>query len=150
MVLVVLIGMSLEVDWRYHQALGTTGGLAHHSDAIYELANFLERMEEGTVALDWGLAASLQLLTQGRVAPQEVFGYSAEPDAGFPHRLYPYVVGEPRLFLFYAPRFTVYPRVEAFTELVTRWGKEVVLEKTFNQRDGTPLFLVYRLEDQAR
>lgn len=146
-VAMALAGMSLQVDWRYHQALSDSGGLVNHSDAIYRLADYLAQKGEKTVAMDWGLATSLQLLTQGRVNPEEIFGYSPEADPGFPHRLYPHLVGGPQLFLFHTPGFTVYPRFEAFQELVTRLGQRAILEQRFAQRDGSPLLLVYRVED---
>ena len=86
--LVAWVGSDLATDIRYHRALAATGGHGAHSDAIYALAEHLDR--EGLtapVALDWGLDAQIRYLTAGRVQPIEVFGYAGfdAPDPVMPN-----------------------------------------------------------------
>lgn len=146
----LLLG-SLGVDLRYHQALTRTGGLATHSDAIYHLSAYLDQQGGAEpVALDWGIKYSVQLSTQGRVNPVEIFGYESEPSLAFYHRLYRYLVDPDRLYLLHASGFEVFPYGEAFLSLAGRLGKEAVLQQAIAQRDGTPIYQVYFVRDAVR
>ncbi|HLE80624.1 MAG TPA: glycosyltransferase family 39 protein, partial [Dehalococcoidia bacterium] len=135
---------SLGADLQYHQALSETGGWMAHSDGVYRLAGVLERRGgPQPLAMDWGVKASVQVLTQGRVNPQEVFQYQPEPDQTFYDLTYKGMQDPGRLYIFRAPELTVYPRFEHFESLATRLGKKATLEETVAQRDGRPLYLVY-------
>lgn len=135
---------SLGVDLQYHVTLAETGGWMAHSDAIYRLAEALERRgDPQPLAMDWGVKASVQLLTEGRVNPQEVFQYQPEPDQTFFDLTYKAMQDPGRLYVFRSEELTVYPRFEPFQALVKRLGKTAVLEEIITQRDGRPLYLVY-------
>ncbi len=135
---------SLGVDLQYHEALAQTGGWMAHSDAVYRLAEALERRgDPQPLAMDWGVKASVQILTQGTVNPQEVFQYQPEPDQTFFDLTYKAMQDPRRLYIFRAGELTVYPRMEPFQSLAKRSGKTPVLEETITQRDGRPLYLVY-------
>lgn len=135
---------SLWVDLQYHRALAETGGWMAHSDAIYRLADALDRGgDPQPLAMDWGIRSSVQVLTQGRVNPQEVFEYQPQPDQTFFDLTYKAMQDPRRLYIFRAGELTVYPRMEAFESLVKRLGMSSYLEDTITQRDGRPLYLIY-------
>jgi hypothetical protein len=134
---------------RYHLALAQSGGLAGHSDASYHLAYYLRHHGLGApVALDWGMDATVRFLSQGTVRPIEIFGYETvvEPDAGFAGRLTPFLDNPDNVYLLHAPEQTVFGgRRELFLAEASARGLEAVLEQKFAQRDGTPLFEVWRV-----
>jgi hypothetical protein len=130
----------------YHRALNASGGLGPHSDAIYRMAHYLESNREDSVAaMDWGIAPQVKMLTGGRVAPQEIFGYTWEPDEGFVERL-----GEAAdpgaLFVFHFPQETIFPRREAFDQFAAAKGWETEQVAVISRRDGAPVFEVVRLK----
>ncbi|MBI4301941.1 MAG: glycosyltransferase family 39 protein [Chloroflexi bacterium] len=146
-VILFLFGQSLYVDMQYHRALKETGGRRTHSDAIYRLASYLEeRRESQPWVMDWGIQKSVVILTQGRVNPVEIFQYAPQPDINFTNWLYGAMANPQNLYLFHSGDATVFPRYPAFEAMARQLNKEIVLEKTVTERDGTPLFLVYSVK----
>ncbi len=134
---------------RYHRALATTGGLADHSDASYHLAYYLQYNGLGApIALDWGADAPVRYLSQGTVTPIELFGYASPqaPDPQFANRLRPFLANPDNIYLLHAPGATVFQgRRESFLRLVAEQQQQAQLEITFTQRDGTPLYELWRV-----
>lgn len=134
---------------RYHAALARSGGLADHSDASYHLAYYLRYGGLGApIALDWGFAAPVRYLTAGTVQPIEIFGYDslAEPDTGFADRLALFLPNAENVYLLHAPGATVFAgRREEFVRAAEGQQRQAVLERRFDQRDGTPIYEVWRL-----
>jgi len=147
-----LVGAELWTTCRYHGALSRTGGIDDFSDAIYALASDLE--QPGTppaVALDWGFRRSLQVLTQGRVNPAELFEYSSVPGEAMKANIDRRVAGEPALYLFHSANCTSFAgHWEVFEESAYRHRLTPVLWKSYFQRSGAPIYLVYRLEPMPR
>lgn len=142
--LVVLAASNLLVDIQYHRALQRTGGHGAHSDVIYALAAYLDwNGAAQPLAMDWGIKYNVQLLTQGRVNPLEIFQYQPEPDALFAQWLREAVARPEQLYLFHSPEHTAFPRFDQFHRTVGQLGKDTHLETTFRERDGTPAYLVY-------
>ncbi len=133
----------------YHRALAQSGGLADHSDAGYHLAYHLRYNGMGApLALDWGIDAPVRYLSQGTVTPIEIFGYAspAAPDDGFTARLAPFLENPDNVYLLHGEGATVFAgRRESFLEAATRAKLRPVLERTFAQRDGMPLFELWKL-----
>lgn len=133
---------------RYHDVLRISGGYASHSDAVYALADYLDQFEPAApLALDWGLDAPVRFLTAGRVNPIEVFGYDRmdAPDPGFAERVSPFLDDSHSLYIAHAPDAAVFRgRVEALSALAAERGLSLVEERRFSERNGTPLFIVYR------
>ncbi|MCB0042125.1 MAG: hypothetical protein KDE23_20715, partial [Caldilinea sp.] len=133
----------------YHRALAQSGGLADHSDAGYHLAYHLRYNGMGApLALDWGIDAPVRYLSQGAVTPIEIFGYAspAAPDDGFAGRLAPFLENPDNVYLLHSEGATVFAgRRESFLGAATQAGLRPVLERTFAQRDGTPLFELWKL-----
>jgi hypothetical protein len=148
--LLLWVALDLFATVRYHQALAKTGGLADHSDASYHLAYYLQYSGIGApVALDWGMDAPVRYLTNGAVTPIEIFGYAslATPDSAFAARLEPYLSNPHNRYLLHAADATVFKgRREAFLQIVQERGEQAVLEQQFAQRDGTPLYDIWRTQ----
>ncbi len=151
MVLVVGLGFLWTQDVfvvsQYHIALNKSGGLGPHSDAVYRLTDYLEENGDGPVAaMDWGFAPQVRMLADGRVAPQEIFGYTWEPDEAFADRQAEAAAQPGALFVFHFPQETIFPRREAFEAYLQSqgWGAEQVA--IISRRDGAPVFEVVRVK----
>jgi hypothetical protein len=147
-VLLLWVILDLTSTIRYHHALSISGGLADHSDASYHLAYYLQYNGMGSpIALDWGLDAPVRYLTNGAVTPIEIFGYAspAAPDADFGARLASFLENPDNRYLLHAPSATVFAgRREAFLQAAQALGYRTALEQQFGQRDGTPLYEIWR------
>ena len=145
-VVVALITQDLTVDFRYHQALQRSGGLGRFSDAIYELAEYLEDNHiTSPVAVDWGFKNNIQILTKGTVNPVEIFQYNQNPDEEFSREVSKRLGNPNNLYLFHAEEFTSFKRYGSFEKVVREADQVIRLEKTFYQRDGTPVYYLYRV-----
>ncbi|MBW7885339.1 MAG: hypothetical protein H3C34_22450 [Caldilineaceae bacterium] len=153
-----LVASALFVTWSlvdlsnsvlYHTALSRSGGLADHSDASYHLAYHLRYNGMGApVALDWGMDAPVRFLSQGTVTPIEIFGYGspAAPDEDFEARLTEFLGNLDNVYLLHAPGFTVFQgRRERFLAAAAARGLTPELEKQFSQRDGVPVFEIWKV-----
>ncbi len=143
------LAFDLSATLRYHTALSRTGGLAGHSDAGYHLAYHLQYNGMGApVALDWGFDAPIRFLTNGAVTPIELFGYAspAQPDDDFAARLAPFLSNSDVVYLLHAPQAEVFAgRRAVFLEQSIAAGGAPYIEAQFTQRDGTPLFELWRV-----
>ncbi len=149
LLVVAWVALDLRPTLLYHQALGRSGGLADHSDASYHLAYHLRYNGLGApIALDWGMDAPIRFLSENTVRPIEIFGYvsPAAPDENFVARLDSFLGNPDNVYLLHAPGQTVFAgRREAFQEALAAQGKSATLEQTFTQRDGTPLYELWRV-----
>jgi len=141
--------LDLTATLRYHGALRRSGGLADHSDASYALAYHLRYNGLGApLALDWGFDAPVRFLSEGTVTPIELFGYAspAAPDAALAERLQPFLADPANVYLLHAPHATVFAgRRAVFLETVAQQGYAAELTQHFTQRDGTPLYELWRV-----
>jgi hypothetical protein len=145
-VVVALIAQDLRVDFRYHQALQRSGGLGRFSDASYELADYLaDNQLTSPVAVDWGFKNNVQILTQGTVNPVEIFQYGSGPDEEFSKEVSKRLGDPNNLYLFHSAQFAAFKRYGAFETVVRQANKAIQLERTFYQRDGTPVCYLYRV-----
>ena len=148
--LVAWAGSDLVTDIRYHRALAATGGHGSHSDAIYALAEHLDKAGfTAPVALDWGLDAQIRYLTAGRVQPTEVFGYDSldAPDPDFAERINRLLDNPDTLYLAHLPEYTVFrERVNTLADLASKRGMTLRQRALYTERDGTPIIIMYRAE----
>jgi hypothetical protein len=144
--------LDLRATLLYHQALSDSGGLADHSDASYHLAYYLRYHGLGApVALDWGMDAPVRFLSENTVRPIEIFGYASPdaPDDNFVARLDAFLGNPDNVYLLHAAGQTTFAgRREAFLAAVSARGKVATLEQSFSQRDGTPLYELWRVRSQ--
>lgn len=148
--LVVLwLVLDLTATIRYHGALTHSGGLADHSDASYHLAYHLRYNGLGApIALDWGFDAPVRYLTVGSVTPIEIFGYDSPlaPDADFATHLRPFLTNPANVYLLHSPQATIFQgRREQFLAEVDALGRAAQVDVTFAQRDGMPLYELWRV-----
>ncbi len=150
LVAAVLFLFDLRVDIGYHRALTRTGGFDGYTEAIYELAPYLEEEGAPTVAMDWGIRNNILFLTQGRVDPQEVFGFESleEPDVGFWERLFPHLADPGTIYIFHSPEETIFERWDYFETLVAERGKGIRVEKVFTDRSGKQMFVLIKVVDE--
>lgn len=142
--LLALAGRDVAVDVYYHRRLAATGGLGVHSDAIYRLVDELERLSPpAVVAMDWGFAPQVQQLTENRIAPQEIFGYTWAPDAEFANRLAPYLQQPGSALVFHWANETIFPRKEAFEALAKQAGVSFEQVSVVSRRDGAPIYEIF-------
>jgi hypothetical protein len=134
---------------RYHRVLAVAGGYGTHSDAIYDLASYLDKESPSApLALDWGIDAPVRYLSLGRVNPIEVFGYDKldAPDPGFGGRVGPFTDNPDNLYVAHTDDFAIFRgRVEALREVVAAHGLKLQEVARFSERSGRPLFVVYRV-----
>ncbi|MFO7632107.1 MAG: hypothetical protein R6W76_06200 [Caldilinea sp.] len=133
----------------YHRALGQSGGLADHSDASYRLAYHLRYNGMGApIALDWGMDATVRYLTEGTVTPIEIFGYASPdaPDAAFAQQIAAFLDNPDNVYLLHSEQATVFKgRAEVFFATASDKGLTPVLEQHFPQRDGEPLYEIWKV-----
>jgi len=150
LVLTPLMAGQLRVDLLYHRALARSGGFSAHSDANYRLAQYLDQKGRPVVAMDWGIRATVQFLTQGRVNPVEQFGfeYLDHPSPDFAADMAAYLEDQDTYYIFHAPAETVYRgRREIFEELVRQRGLVPDGKRIIYDRNARPLFVVMEADD---
>ncbi len=127
--------------WRYHQALTLSGGLSDHSDAVYDMADWLDQHAAGpVVAMDWGLSAPVTYLTSGRITPIEVFGYDWGDTSRFQQILTPHLPPGASIFLWRSPDETIFHRSTEFQALYKPLGLEEDILEAFYERSGRPIY----------
>ena len=151
LIVIALVGSDLWVDALYHRDLPLTGGYSRFSDAIHEVAAYLDACKRSDgdphpVAMDWGLSTTIYVLTWGRIQPVEIFEHQPEPSPAFYAKLRAYMQDPATLYLFNSGDVVVYDRFPAWEAMVKEQGKVIILEKTFKQRDGDPIFNILRAQ----
>lgn len=142
----LLFTSDLYTTWQYHRALSISHGLSDHSDAIYELANWLATEADGPViAMDWGMAATITYLTAGKVTPREVFGYNWSPATSFENFITPYLHNPQTFFLWRTPEEAIFDRSSDFKALYRPLNLEENIAAAFYEENGRPLLGVTHL-----
>ncbi|MFQ5822200.1 MAG: ArnT family glycosyltransferase, partial [Candidatus Heimdallarchaeota archaeon] len=150
-VAMAIVILDLGVVKSYHGAMNETGGTGMFSDAIYDLASYLQDNDIATpLAIDWGFRKNIQLLTKGAVNPIEIFQYSWNPNEEFYGEVSRRLSDPNHRYLFHAEEFTSFKRYDAFERVVREAGKAVQLDRAFYQRDGTPVYYVYRVANPGQ
>lgn len=133
----------LWVNDQHHATLLRTGGSGRFSDAVYKLTDWLEAHQiHQPIALDWGIAKNVRVLTADRVQPVEVFGYSAEADDTFRQRIAEALNEPQRHYIVLWERFAVYNRRSDFTTIANQMGRQVVEVFIAHERSGLPVYVV--------
>lgn len=150
-ILIIAVLMNIYVIYNYYGSLEKSGGVGTFSDAIYPLTDYLEENNiENPIAVDWGFKYNLQVLTDQRINPIEVFSYAGinVTNVYFVSNLKQCFTNPDNVYLFHSPQYTQYIRYWAFEELAHGMNKSIVLKKTFYQRDGRPVILLYKVIDE--
>ena len=153
-----LVVGNLLVSVNYHRLLTETGGKSSFSDRIYELARFLDKPQldsydyKRPIALDWGMKYSVQLLTAGRVDPQEIYGQGKPLPPDYRDTLDRLFADPTNVYLTHRadgdnPPAAYPDRTRIFLEHAAARGKQAVPVKVINEPGGVPLFYVYTVRD---
>jgi len=146
----VLLASNTITSLRYHQALTHSGGLSSHSDAIYDLSQWLAQHASGPViAMDWGLAAPVTYLTHGQVNAIEIFGYQWQSDVKLSGRLQQAIERPNALYLWRAPNEIIFDRSGQFKALYRPKNLQENIEEAFYEKSGRPLLGVTRLVEKG-
>ena len=151
LVVLLLAGSNLSNTLSYHRSLTESGGLSAHSDAIYDLGDWLATAAQNSggqvsvVAMDWGLAAPIIYLTGSQVRPVEVFGYAWEGDIELTSRLEDFIHRPETFYLWRAPDEVIFDRSQEFKALYRPLALEETIEDAFYERSGRPILGVTRL-----
>ncbi|MDI3339167.1 MAG: glycosyltransferase family 39 protein [Sphaerobacter sp.] len=140
-----LIARDLWLDVRYHRALARTGGRGDFSSAIYDLAAYLDA--HGVTrpyALDPGLPWRVMLLTEGRVAPVAITDAPSAPGADDAALREALTAPDP-VFLVRGEDGRAALRLTPLEQVVAASGRTLRLEQAFTQRDGTPVYFLFRV-----
>lgn len=147
--LTTMFTVDLANSLAYHRTLAQSGGVADHSDASYHLAYYLRYNGMGApIALDWGIDATVRYLSEGAVTPIEIFGYASPlaPDESYAAQLAHFLENPDNVYLLHSEQATVFQgRAEAFRTAAASLGLTPALEQSFTQRDGAPLYEIWKV-----
>ncbi len=150
---VIALITNLGVLDNYYQVLEKTGGVGMWSDAIYELADYLEGDDRTVICMDWGINLNLLALSQGdlhTLEPWQEFLYTC----AYSPKMENLISHPNQIYIFHAPKYAGVlaiteedcPRV-SFFKTVEATGATTTLEKRIFQRNGDPLFNLYTVSN---
>lgn len=140
--LLPLLAVNSVTDARYLKSFQAKGGHGGWSDAIYSLGDFVrENPDRKYVLMEWGFTTQLILLTHGRLRYEE-FACSEENPAACMDRV---LQSRNAAFVFHVPEFADKPMLPAFKDAMARQHLRGRPLKTFFQRDGRPIYVVYAI-----
>jgi 4-amino-4-deoxy-L-arabinose transferase-like glycosyltransferase len=149
LLLVLIIFSNTFTTYHYYSALSKTGGTAQMSDAIYELSDYLEKENiTRPLAVDWGFAYNIPILTDNKIKPLEIYllpHLDPNYERNFEQICRLEFLNESNAYLFTAPGYTWMVRYPNFLKVAESMHKRIVLEKTFYERSGEPIYLIYRV-----
>jgi hypothetical protein len=132
------------MDFLYVKSFVKIGGRGVWSDAIYDLAAFAKtHADRKFVLLEWGLENQLLLLSEGTIKREEIF-WSLVGDR-YQARLSELVRDPSNIYVSFAPQHRTLPEVARFEETIKSLGLEGKVYKTFYQRDGQPVYVLYEV-----
>lgn len=141
----LFIFLELAAMPEYYKTVNKNGGTGWSSDAIYRLSDFLKDNKDlRPIAMDWGLRNRVLVLTKGEIDCKEFYSDKVRYNRYF-NRMSEKLLERPgNLYLVNAPHLTVSETWPLFKEIAD--SKNIVLReiKRFNQRDGRPVFSVYK------
>ncbi|HUS17174.1 MAG TPA: glycosyltransferase family 39 protein [Chloroflexia bacterium] len=143
-----LLASALWTDVRYHRDLARSGGVFAFSDGIYTLANYLRKAADyPVVAAEWGIRRQLQILSQGRLDPEEIFQYpfDATPATlgAFDEALGETLKDPNARYVFTAGTIGPARRFPEFERVLKERGLVPVLQHTSYMRNGLPVYEVF-------
>ena len=146
-VLVIVNGATVVSIYR---ELSRTGGNGYWSDAIYDLNAYLQKRNLPIVAMEWGFTNNLLVLSQGTLHINRVYAERWK-NVEWSTALEPHM-NDNTLFLFHTKGFSEFqPAFDAFKAQAELSSREVIEERQFLQRDGIPVYTIFRTvvhEDQ--
>jgi hypothetical protein len=143
----IVAASSLLATAQYKSDLLCTGGAGNFSDAINGLEAYLESVPGAQAALmDWGFNNNLYVLSGGKINAENRFGWQEKPGPEFRLEVRRLASRPGTLFVFHAEGFEVFKRSAAFAKTIAATGRTLSVERTFYQRDGKAVIVVYGVE----
>jgi hypothetical protein len=150
-VLLVAVGIAcvvanIAMDVHYHRFLAMTGGRGLWSEAIYDLAQYLQDRcrEQRCLIGDWGLGTQVVTLAEGPLSLSEFFWPYIEN--GNEEEINALVRMPETLFVFYTDPYANFSRPKRLLYTAAqRAGYTIETERTFVERDGTPVIEVVKI-----
>lgn len=146
-----LLYTQLVIDARYLISLKINGGVGPWSDAIYELVRYTRQHSDYTYQLmDWGFNNQLRLLGERGLRKTEAFRAVSEAGtlSAQSTAMRDYIARPNSLLVFHAPGWETLPLLDVFWQALSKYKIEAELIKTFYQRDGRPIYLLYRTRNR--
>ena len=153
------LGTNLALDLRYHQLLATTGGRGIWSEAIYDVARYLEQrcLDRACLLGDWGLGTQIVTLSDGQLAVEEMFWPYVNLPAETPSQLstapaplVQLLQTDAPVVVFYADRYVNFSRPKQLVyQAAKQAGVDLVLEQVFTDREGTPVIEVVSVQTRS-
>ena len=128
----------------YLDAERVTGGFAFHSTAITDVSRFLATRPEPVVALDWGIAAPIEYLTDGTKRVEEFYGFTPTVPPDFAAALQKRF-GRGELYVTHAQYQEAFQRRQAFLDAVKAAGLRAETVNVSIRKDGWPMIEVWRV-----
>jgi hypothetical protein len=125
---------------RYFYYLKKSGGKQYYSPVIYDLANYLLKADAPRVFVgSYGLYDIISMCSGGRIIPVDLI--SVDPEA---------IISLPKnsndLYVFYHRDLTAsWNNLREFLKTAQTLHFDIIKEKEFYERDGSPLYLVYKI-----
>ena len=136
---------------RVLRALHRTGGSGAWSDAVSQLAVVLEQEFAGrsVVAMDWGLARNLVVLTDGRLRPTEVYERRPTPSAGAEAACASLLADPTHVYVRHAPPHSAFPGVwERCLRVAGEQHLALRRARLLRTRTGEPVIEIYTAEPE--
>jgi 4-amino-4-deoxy-L-arabinose transferase-like glycosyltransferase len=140
--LLPLIAAHVVVDARYLKSFQVNGGCRFWSDAIYSLADYTREHPDKTYYLmEWGFSTQLVFLSNGSLRYQDFSCNQQELEAC----MEPLLTQANTSFVFHTPAAEDRPLLNIFKQTLARHQLHGRTLKTFYQRDGQPVYILYEI-----
>ena len=143
---IACVAANIAMDVRYHRFLAATGGRGLWSEAVYDLAQYLQDRcrEQRCLIGDWGLGTQVVTLAEGPLSLREFFWPYIEN--GNEEEINALVRLSGTLFVFYADPYVNFSRPKRLLYAAAqRAGYTIETDRTFVERDGTPVIEVVKM-----
>jgi 4-amino-4-deoxy-L-arabinose transferase-like glycosyltransferase len=150
LLLVILLLSSLFLDVSttvaYQRDLAQSGGLGSWSAAIYDAAAYLMSKNCSYVlAVDWGLSWGLLIASGGRLNVRDIFWVDGDAFRYVVNSYVQTVSSSQLCFVSWRNIGTSFNRLDLLRTIVASWNRSLTLDRTFYQRDGTPVIDIYQI-----
>jgi 4-amino-4-deoxy-L-arabinose transferase-like glycosyltransferase len=140
-VVLPLLFCQVILDARYLQSFKAKGGVGVWSDAIYDLTDYARRNPERKfVLMEWGLGTQFSLLVDGRTQYQE---FTCPGRLKLENCIPAVLEQRDSLLVYFAPPVGNSALLEDYKSIAEKNHLRAHLKKTFFQRDGRPVYLLF-------
>ena len=149
----VIVAAQTATNLQILQHFSLTGGKALWSDAVYPLAQTLDQhySDRPIHALDWGFSRNVAFLTHGQVRIREIYEFLPSPSPAFADMAQVLLQDQRSVYVAHAPGQAAFQGyLDVFERQARKMHKQIRVEHTFTERDGTPNTLLLTAGDEPR